>query len=232
MLIKIAAEGTFSVNPSLGTIGLNLTRQGAETIQIPSVNLPVYETTVSGQVVDNNLQITVNGVSSGDIPLPESTAKYDISVDIEDYTPSSTSHDYPDPCYNVSLTQVYSSSYNNILLTSGDLNVRIYPVSYRRVSPTAYTIDSELTQNMKTLVENKVKEAYSKLNLSGVINFCLFFYNQKNNSGGYVSTESNAHYCSYDGSNYSINTSSYSRIGCANPANSGGVFNKFMIIVR
>ena len=109
------------------------------------------------------------------------------------------------------------------------MNVQIYPVSYRRVSPTAYYISSELTQNMKTLIENKVKEAYSKLNLSGVINFCLFFYNQKNNSSGHVNTESRAHYCSYDGFNYSINTSSASRIGCANPS---GVFNKFMIIVR
>ena len=45
------------------------------SIQIPSVNLPAYETTVSGQVVDNNLQITVNGVSSGDIPLPNSTSQ-------------------------------------------------------------------------------------------------------------------------------------------------------------
>lgn len=37
-------EGTFSVNPSLGTIGLSLTRQGAETIQIPEISLPLGST--------------------------------------------------------------------------------------------------------------------------------------------------------------------------------------------
>ena len=64
-------QGTFSVDSS-HNLSLTLTRSNASSISIPSVNLPAYDTTVSGQVVDNNLQITVNGVSSGDIPLPES----------------------------------------------------------------------------------------------------------------------------------------------------------------
>lgn len=68
MLIKIAAEGTFSVNPSLGTIGLSLTRQGLGTIVVPEIN-PVQS--VEGTVSDGMLKISVNGIESGDIPLPE-----------------------------------------------------------------------------------------------------------------------------------------------------------------
>ena len=68
MLIKIAAEGTFSVNPSLGTIGLSLTRQALGTIVVPEIN-PVQS--VNGTVSDGKLKISVNGVESGDIPLPK-----------------------------------------------------------------------------------------------------------------------------------------------------------------
>ena len=66
MLIKIAAEGTFSVNPSLGTIGLNLTRRGAGTIQIPEVDVPVQYSQSVAQDSTNVIKVSnaVNGNSA------------------------------------------------------------------------------------------------------------------------------------------------------------------------
>lgn len=182
---------------------------------------------VSGSVSNNNLRINVNGVSSGDIPLPESIKEYDISGDMEDFVTYNNPTYSADPYTQIgsySTNTQYTSTFNGYILKAGDNNIEISNHDYLRAGPTVYRISGDITQSIKTLIENKVKEMYNIFELQGTYMFRVFFY-RDNNSSGNIDSDRDTHYCTYDGSTYSVYSSS--NIYCR----PNTTCNKFMVIV-
>lgn len=123
----------------LSTSNNNITLNG-DSVQIVK--------TVSGTVSNGNLQITVNGVSSGDIPLPESVITYHIQPivsnkityyrdEFDGYCMVYKVNDINSEAYNFSVPNSFGHNiivdkvFINGITTLADTTLHLYKINYR-----------------------------------------------------------------------------------------------------
>lgn len=141
----------------LSTSNNNMTLNG-DSVQIVK--------TVSGTVSNGNLQITVNGVSSGDIPLPESGGVVDIQS-IYPITPASISGTgASNQC--IALSTISTKSLQDITVINGIAyrmsNNNEYYYYYSVNSTTYYGSYSELSSSIKDVIQNALNNIKSIIN--------------------------------------------------------------------
>ena len=124
-------------------MGLSLTRQGMDAISVSAVN-PVQS--VTGEVSNGNLKIAVNGVESGDIPLPENTPVINFnSAQISTSNVIDVRMGSDTPVYAETVSELYISSNTYPIKTLNNLRI----TSISSVTSTYYygTINTNISMD-------------------------------------------------------------------------------------
>lgn len=148
----------FATEDALADVQEQLTNLGISSsgnqMSINGTNAPIVNS-ISGTVADGKLKISVNGVESGDIPLPESSL---ISVDIPGRI-NVVSIDSSSIVGPIKATSVYSistgGSHSQIGLSSKNILMRQYGnYTYRNYSPSGGITLNKYNVNSFTLDDN------------------------------------------------------------------------------
>ena len=181
----------------LSTSNNNMTLNG-DSVQIVK--------TVSGTVSNGNLQITVNGVSSGDIPLPESGyGSIELSTQFEETRIYRSTLNVPGGhLLHFAKEGIDNGVIDNNLNKIFKIDGEIFSILPNNDNIPSHYYTGILINGIDTLVENSIKKIYTELGIIGKINFGVYLFNTTTHIDGLIYSSDTYYYASYDGTNFEL----------------------------